>query len=131
MAVTHPTAVRDGITNYVVDLIDASGGGDLIINTSGDSEVATLPFGSTAFTASGSAGSQADGVAAVTPGDLPLEDTSATGGTAAKFVIADGASTTIIEGSVGASGEDINLSSVTITATDIVSITALTYTAPN
>lgn len=123
MAVTHPTTVRNGIADYVVDLIDAgAGAGSLIINTSGDVEVATLTFSDPAF------GGAAAGVATAS---AITDDTNATGGVAAKFVIEDSNGTDVCYGSVGTSGEDINLSTTTIVAGDTVSISSLTYTAPN
>jgi hypothetical protein len=51
------------------------------------------------------------------------------GGTIAKFRFTTGADVTIIEGSVGTSGQDINLSSVTVAVNDIIQIDALSYTA--
>ena len=51
MAVTHPTDVRNGIADYVVDLIDAGGAGTIVFQdgNSSDSDVATLTFSATAF----------------------------------------------------------------------------------
>ena len=122
MAVTHPTAVRDIIANAVVDSIDVGGAGSLIFQTSGDVEVATLTFAATAFGASSSGTATA---AAIT------SDTSATGGTVAKFKIQNGSAADAgFAGAVSTSGSDINLSSLTVGAGDTVSISSLTYTAP-
>jgi len=122
MAVTHPTAVRDIIANAVVDSIDTGGAGSLIFQTSGDVEVATLTFSATAFGASSSGTATA---AAIT------SDTSATGGTVAKFKIQNGSAADAgFAGAVSTSGSDINLSSLTVGAGDTVSISSLTYTAP-
>ena len=118
MAVTHPTATRNGIADYVVDQLD---GGTLEIQTSGDVEVATLTFGTPAF------GSAAAGVATA---NSITDDTNATGGTAAKAQLKNSGGTAIVNCSVGTSGQDINLSSVSIGAGDTVSISSLTYTAP-
>ncbi len=126
MAVTHPVAVRNDIADLVVDKLDVgttNPSGRLVLNTSGDVEVATLPFSATAF------GAAAAGVATA---NAITDDSSATGGVAAKCILTDRDNTTIINGSVGAtgSGEDIELSSTTIGATDTVSMSSLTYTAP-
>jgi len=127
MAVTHIAAVRDGLADYVVDLIDGGTGdatGDLEIMTSGDVEVATLLYSNPAFGASSSGTATA---AAIT------SDSSATGGTAALFRVLDRDNNEVFRGSVTAvaGGGDIELSSVSIGAGDTVSISSLTYTAPN
>ena len=118
MAVTHETAARNGLADYIVDQLD---GGTLVINTSGDSEVATLTFGTPAF------GAAAAGIATA---NAITSDTDATGGTAAKAVLKTSGATAVVNCAVAASASDINLSSVTIGAGDTVSISALTYTAP-
>jgi len=118
MAVTHETAARNGIADYIVDQLD---GGTLEIQTSGDVEVATLTFGTPAF------GAAAAGVATA---NAITDDSSATGGTAAKAQLKTSGATAVVNCSVGTSGEDINLSSVSIGASDTVSISSLTYTAP-
>ena len=119
MAVTHPTATRNGIADYVVDQLDS---GTIEIQTSGDAEVATLTFGATAF------GAAASGVATA---NAITDDSSATGGTAAKAQLKNSSGTASVNCAVGTSGSDINLSSVAIGAGDTVSISSLTYTAPS
>jgi hypothetical protein len=121
-AVTHPTTVRNTLADTVVDLLDAgTGAGTLEIQTSGDVEVATLTFSDPAFGAASSGTATANSI---------TDDADATGGTAAKFIAQDSDSTLCFSGSVGTSGEDINLSSVSIGAGDTVSISSLTYSAP-
>ena len=124
MALTHTTAARNAAVDGVVDLIDAGStdaNGDLVIMTSGDVEVAILAMANPAFGAASSA--------VATAGTI-TDDTNATGGTAAKFKIQDRDNTEIVQGSVTATGGggDIELSSVTIGATDTVSMSSLTYT---
>lgn len=124
MATTHTTAIRSGIADYVCDAVDGgTGAGDLVFMTSGDVEVATLAFSTTAF---GAAASGVCTAAAIS------DDTNATGGTVALFKVVDGDGTEIFRGSVTATGGggDIELSSVSIGATDTVSVSSLTYTAP-
>ena len=122
MAITHTTAIRNTIADAVVDAVDSGGAGTLEFQTSGDVEVATLTFSATAF---GAASSGVATAAAIT------SDSSATGGSVAKFVIKNGSGTTILSGTAGDVGtEDIVLSNATIGSGDTVSCSSLTYTAP-
>lgn len=118
MAVTHPTATRNGMADYIVDQLD---GGDLEFQTSGDVQVATLTFGSPAF------GDSASGVATA---NAITSDTDATGGTTTKAQLKTSGGTAVVNCSVGTSGADINLSSVSPANGDTVSVSSLTYTAP-
>jgi hypothetical protein len=122
MAITHGAAVRDAVCNAVVDAIDLGtpGPAKLVFQTAGSVACATLPLASPAF---GNASSGSAVANAIT------SDTAAAGGTTTKFVILDKSGNTIIAGSVGTSGSDINLSSVNIGAGDTVSVSSLTYTA--
>lgn len=122
---THPTAIRNDIADFVVDKLDVgstNAAGQFIFQTSGAAEVATLAMSNPAF------GAAAAGVATA---NAITDDTNATGGTTTQCVLQDRDETTIIEGTVGTSGTDIIISSTTIGAGDTVSITSLTYTAPN
>lgn len=122
MAVTHPTAVRNGLADYVVDLIDAgAGAGTLEFQTSGNVEVATLTFSDPAFGAATGGTATASAI---------TSDTSATGGTVAKFAVKDSNGNPVFYGAVGTSGSDINLSSLAVGVGDTVSISSLTYSAP-
>ena len=119
MAVTHLTATRNGIADYVVDQLNS---GTLVFyQTDGTTEVATLTFGATAF---GDASLGTAGANAISP------DTSATGGTTTKAALVTSGASRIVECSVGTSGQDINLSSNVIGANDTVSVSVLTYSAP-
>ena len=121
MAVTHAVAVRNIIADAVVDEIDAgAGAGTLEFQTSGDVEVAILTFSDPAFGAASSGTATASSI---------TDDTNATGGTIAKFKVFDSDSNEKFAGAVGTSGSDINLSSLSVTAGDTVSLTSLTYSA--
>jgi len=113
MALTHETAVRNGLADYVVDQLDS---GNLVIMTTAEgTEVATLPLAATAF------GAASSGTA--TAGTI-TDDSSATGGTAATFKMETSGNARIFGGSVGTSGADLNLSSLSISAGDTVSVTS-------
>lgn len=126
MALTHVTAIRNTVANAVVDAIDAGSSdanGDLVYMTSGDVEVATLAMSNPAFGAA---------AAAVATASAISDDTNATGGTVAKFKLQDRDNGEVLQGSVTVTsgGGDIELSSVVVGATDTVSTSSLTYTAP-
>lgn len=122
MAVTHATTVRTAIADLVVDLIDAgAGAGTLEFLTSGDVEVATLTFSDPAFGAASSGTATASAI---------TSDTSATGGTVAKFRTKDSNGNVVFLGDVSTSGSDINLSSLSVGVGDTVAISSLTYSAP-
>lgn len=126
MAVTHPTDVRNGIADLVVDLIDAGGAGTIVFQdgSSSDSDVATLTFSATAF------GAAANGVATA---DTITDDTDCNTGDVSKFTVFSGAGDSCFTGSVTTSGAggDIILSSTSIGNGDTISISSLTYEAPN
>jgi len=124
LSVTHPTAIRSGIADYVVDQIDLNTPpGKIIMQTSGGTTVATLTFPNPAF------GAAASGTA--TAGTI-VADSSAVGGTIAKAELRQGGGTPVILCSVTATGGggDIQLNSVVISAGQQVSLTSLTYSAP-
>ena len=126
MAVTHPTDVRDGIANYVVDLIDAGGDGTMVLHVGAqsDSDRATLTFSATAF------GAATGGIATAA---TITDDTDCNAGTVSKFTVFSGTGDSCFTGTVTATGAggDIILSSTAIGSGDTISISALTYEAPN
>ena len=126
MAVTHPTDVRNGIADLVVDLIDAGGAGTIVFQdgSSSDSDVATLTFSATAF------GAAANGIATA---DAITDDTDCNTGDVSKFTVFSGAGDSCFTGSVTTSGSggDIILSYTAIGNGDTISISSLTYEAPN
>jgi hypothetical protein len=124
MATSHPTAVRTGIADFVVDQLDeGTPPGKLEFLTAGSVSVATLTFANPAF------GAAAAGVA--TAGAI-VSDTNADGGTIAKAELRNAALTPKVLCSVTATGGggDIQLSSVVVSVGQTVSMTSLTYTAP-
>lgn len=124
MAITHSTAIRNALADVVGDAVDVGGTGTLEFQlTPGGVEVATVTFPADAF------GVASSGV--ITAGTI-VSDTNATGNASpvANFQIKNGSAVMILGGTVAVSGEDINLSSLTIGAGDTVSMSSLTYTAP-
>lgn len=126
MAVILSTAARNAACDAVSALVDVSGPGTIEIKSAastvaGTNEVATVTFAATAF---GAASVGVCTAAAITG------DASAAGGTAGFATFFDGNGLAVLQCTVGSGSGDIDLSSVTIAATDTVNITALTLTQP-
>ena len=123
MAVTYSTAAKNARLDAVAALIDAGAAGKLKIRDSGNVVLATL------ILADPCAPGAASGILTL-DFDPDISDTSAdASGTAANAIITDSADTTVISGlTVGTSGTDIILDSVSITAGQTVTITAATIT---
>ena len=124
MAVTHPTATRNGIADYVVDQLDLNTPpGRLVMQSAASATVAFLTLSNPAF------GSAATGTATAS---AITADNNAVGGTITKAELRTGSNTAIVLCSVTATGGggDIQLNSVVISAGQQVSITSLTYSAP-
>ncbi len=125
MALTLETAMRDALANEIDNQINSGTAPELVFETSGDVEVATILLNTTnAF------GAAATGVITMT--GQPLSDASATGGTTVQFSIYINVSQSgkQLEGTVGTSGTDIIISSTVIGATDTVELTTFTITVP-
>ncbi len=125
MALTLETAMRDALANEIDNQINSGTAPELVFETSGDVEVATIILNATnAF------GAAATGVITMT--GQPLSDASATGGTTVQFSIYINVSQSgkQLEGTVGTSGTDIVISSTVIGATDTVELTTFTITVP-
>ena len=88
---------------------------------SGNTLLADLTFGATAF------GAAANGVA--TANAITADSSADNTGTATFFRVLESDLTTVVfQGTVGTSGAELNLSSVSIIAGGPVSVSALTYT---
>lgn len=124
MTIAHGSAVRTVVADAVVDAIDGgASAGALKFYTAGFSTLlCTITLADPAF------GAASGGSATMLSG--PRSGTCVAGGTVAKFRLEDSNSVSIVEGDVGTSGQDINLSSVTVNLNDVIQITSLTYTAP-
>ncbi|GAF76923.1 unnamed protein product [marine sediment metagenome] len=121
---TLSVAAKNAAVDAVVDLCDAGAGAAVLsIMTAGDTILSEHTMTDPAF------GASAAGVAtAAAIGD----DASANAtGEAALFKIEDSDSNEVMRGSVGTSGEVINLNSTAIVSGTTVSITALTVTLPD
>ena len=117
---TLATATRNASLNAITALLN---NGTLVFTTSGDVEVATLTFGATAFATA------ADGVATA---NAITSDTSATGGTIAKYKLVSSGAATIISGNVTLTGGggDFQAASLVISASQTVAVGSLTITMP-
>lgn len=113
--------------NAIADAIDAhintgSGTAHMLLETSADVEVARFDFQNPAF------GNAASGV--ITLAGVPIEDTSAAGGTVAQGSIYNRNGDKVSESVAATSGQEITVSSTTVGVGETVSLTALTITCP-
>lgn len=121
MAVTLAAAGRNAACNGFVDQLDA---GLVKILTAADAVLATITLPNPAF---GNSGATVEGRADANA----ITTVTATGtGTAAKATIHKSDDTLMLTCSVGTSGEDINLDSVSITSGQYVGLDTLTITVP-
>lgn len=124
MALVLETSVRD----VCADAIDAEIGnaGYLEFQTGAQVEVATITFGTPSFGPSS--------VGVITMTGQPLQDTNATGNASAidAFQIFTSVAALKITGTVTlvAGGGDIEMSSLTVAATDTVELTTFSITVP-
>lgn len=118
------TAARNAAADAIAALVDAgAGAGKLKLGTASMSTLlAELTMSATAFAAA---------VAGVLTANSITQDSSAdASGTAVEFILEDSNGNLVISGSVGTSGTDVVMVSNIITATEPVSITAMTLTMP-
>lgn len=123
----HPTAVRDTIVDTVVGLIDNGGsaGSLKFYASNGGSLLASLTFSAIAFNASSGGSAAAASIA---------DDTNTAAGTVTWFEVQDSNGTTIFEGDV--TSDDVGTGAILLSSTalgtgDTLSVSSLTYTAPN
>lgn len=125
MALTLETVIRDAISDQL-EVVISNGvtetGGKLVIETGADAEISLHRFDATSF------GASATGT--ITMNSPPKDDTSANAGTAAQFSIYDRNNLKILEGVVDVTGQDLDLSSLSVGAGDTVSLTSFTITTP-
>ena len=123
MALTLETVLRNILADAIdTELNTGAGTSNMKLETSGDVEVATINFQNPAF------GAAAVGV--ITLAGVPLSDTSATGGTVAQFSLFDRDGTKQLEGVVAVTGQDLDLSSLSVGVGDTVELTSFTITVP-
>jgi len=117
------TATRNALADQIDTLVNTGAGtATAVLETSGDAEVATFDLQNPAF------GAAAAGV--ITLQGVPLEDTNATGGTVEHMSIYDRDGTKILEAVAGTSGTEVIMTSLTVAATETVTLTSLTITVP-
>ncbi len=126
MGLTLTTATRNVLCNALVDLIDVgTGNGKMLIVTGADVEVATVVFQAPAF------GNAATGAAVAS---TITKDSSATGNASAVDVciVEDKDALEVFRGTVTvtAGGGDLELTDLTINATEEVDVTSMTVTQP-
>lgn len=117
------TAMRNALADaFDARVNDNATAAYMQLETSGDAEVATFTFQDPAFGAAS--------VGVITLLGVPLEDTTATGGTVAQGSIYDGGATKLAEAAAAVSGQPIVMSSLVVGAGETVSLTSLTVTVP-
>lgn len=134
MSLTLSNASRSAMCDALVDLADAGAGAGKVriydgsrpagpgTAVSGQTLLAELTFSDPAF------GAASNGVA--TASSITGDSSADATGTASWFRVLDSNNTAIWDGSVGTSGADLNLSSVSIVAGGAVNITSWTVTVP-
>lgn len=129
LAPSITTAARNAAADAVTALIGTTGKiriydgtppADANAALSGNNLLAELPMANPAF------GAASAGVS--TAGTITADASADATGTATFFRILTGANVVVIQGSVGTSGCDLNLSSTSIVITTNVSISSLTFT---
>ncbi len=123
MSLVMETATRTALANAIdaaINVGTAETGGKLVIETAVDVEISLHRFSDPAF------GAAAAGV--ISANSLPIDDTSAVAGTAAQYSIYNRDNVKILEGVAAVSGQDLDLSSLSIGAGDTVSLTDFAIT---
>lgn len=120
------TARRNVMCDGLVDGIDVG-----TTDATGDFGIYTTAFGTLLALLLFSNPAFGGAVVGVATANAITDDSSADAtGTAAVLRLRDRDNATVVDGSVGTSGQDLNLNTVSITAGDRVSCTAATITQP-
>lgn len=133
MAFRIPNNVRSAACDAVVDLLDAGSGAATIEVRTGSqpataNDAATGTVLATFTLADPAFGAASSGVA--TMASTPRTTTGSAAGTAGWFRAKDSAGATVFDGSVGTSGSELNLNTLTISVGVNVEITSGTVTMP-
>lgn len=132
MALGFTTTLRDAMLNQITTALDAGVGAALIRIYDGTRPAtggaATVLLAELTCT-DPSAGAAAAGV--LTFSTITQDASANATGTATWFRMVDSAATFVMDGSVGVSGADLNLTTTSIVATQPVSISSATITAGN
>jgi hypothetical protein len=133
MAFRIPTSVRNAACDAIVDLLDAGAGAATIEVRSGSqpataNDAATGTLLATFTLADPAFGAASSGVANLA--STPRTTTGAAAGTAGWFRAKDSSGNTVFDGSVGTSGADMNLNTLTISVGVSVELTSGTVTMP-
>lgn len=132
MTLRFTSATANAQADALDDRINTGGAGSIKIYTGTQPATADTAVSGTllaTFTLSNPAfGAASSGV--ITLAGVPKTVAAAATGTAAYFRLANGSGTTVLDGSVGTSGNQLNLNSVAITSGVNVTITSGTITFP-
>lgn len=134
MALAYATSLRNAQLDQIDDAVNAgSGAGTLKIYTgtrpgtggalSGNTLLGTLTFSSTAFGAASSG--------TITAASITSDSSADATGTATWFRVEDSDANFVMDGDVGTSGSDLNLSTVAISSGATLEITSFVITAGN
>ena len=115
------TIARDALADALNTTINLGGAASLVFETAGDVEVATCLMSDPAFGAAASGVLTAAAIA---------DDTDATGGLVNQASIYNGNAAKIMELSVAVSGSEVDMSNLTVSAGDAVSVSTLPVTMP-
>lgn len=117
------TVLRNVLADAIDDEVNTGAGtAQLLFETAGDVEVATIDLANPAF------GAAAAGV--ITLAGVTLSDADATGGTAAQVSMYDRDGTKQAEFTLGTAATEFIISNTTIGAGDQVDVTGFTITVP-
>lgn len=119
-AITPSAAAKNAVLDTLVDLLDvgsADATGDLVLKTAGGATVATLTFSNPAFAAASGGSVVASAITSAT---------AVASGTVTNYEARNRDNTVVFTGSVGLTGESLNLESVVIDTGDTITVSAFT-----